>query len=129
MYKKLQQDYAFLQEDYTNQQTIANDIRLEATNLLAEIKSISLRNDELSEENKRLKESSGSSGAAYDNSTGVIDQGSITAYQHAVDELLVAARSDTPKSVLVAMKSIVITCKNITEDTENFEVSLASVVS
>lgn len=30
-------------------------------------------------------------------------------------------RSDVPTSVLVAMKAIVIACKNITEDTENFE--------
>lgn len=114
-----------MQEDYSNQQNIANDIRSEATNLLSEIKNISIRNDELIEENKVLKASSGANMASEEsiNAVGVIDQGSITAYQHAVDELLLAARSDTPTNVLVAMKSIVITCKNITEDTENFEAS------
>lgn len=121
-YKKLKEDYDFLQEDYSNQQNIANDIRSEATNLLSEIKNISIRNDELIVENKRLKESAGANWEEAGNSVGVIDQGSITAYQHAVDELLLAARSDTPTNVLVAMKSIVITRKNITEDTENFEV-------
>jgi hypothetical protein len=32
-------------------------------------------------------------------------------------------RSDTPTSVLMAMKQIVISCKNITEDIEIFETS------
>ncbi|KAL3897860.1 MAG: hypothetical protein SGCHY_003132 [Lobulomycetales sp.] len=136
-YKKLKEDYDFLQEDYTNQQNIANDIRSEATSLLSEIKNISLRNDELMQENKRLRAESASNptgpgeSSAYSDTggtptasvVGVIDQASITAYQHAVDELLQAARSDTPTNVLVAMKSIVITCKNITEDTEYFEAS------
>jgi hypothetical protein len=78
----------------------------------------------LIEENKLLKARPSSTGKVEEHAkvVGVIDQGSITAYQHAVDELLLAARSDTPTNVLVAMKSIVITCKNITEDTENFEV-------
>ncbi|KAJ3043364.1 component of the polarisome, partial [Rhizophlyctis rosea] len=54
---------------------------------------------------------------------GIIDRARVTAYQNAVGELLQAARSDTPTSVLVAMKGIVIACKNITEDTEAFEQS------
>jgi hypothetical protein len=50
-----------------------------------------------------------------------IDEGHIAAYQSAVDELLKASKSDQHTSVLVAMKSIVLTCKNITEDAEQFE--------
>lgn len=84
--------------------------------MLQEIKAISQRNDELVEENKRLRMAD-----RYDD-IGVIDQNTVASYQQAVDELLRSARSDTPTSVLVAMKAIVIACKNITEDTENFEV-------
>ncbi|KAJ3044724.1 component of the polarisome [Rhizophlyctis rosea] len=58
---------------------------------------------------------------------GIIDRSRVTAYQNAVGELLQAARSDTPTSVLVAMKGIVIACKNITEDTEAFENSSESL--
>jgi len=42
-------------------------------------------------------------------------------YKEAVNELLKASKSDNPADVLVAMKSIVITCKNITEESDEYE--------
>jgi len=42
-------------------------------------------------------------------------------YREAVNELLEASRSENPADVLVAMKSIVITCKNITEESDEYE--------
>jgi len=42
-------------------------------------------------------------------------------YKEAVNELLLASKSDNPADVLVAMKSIVITCKNITEESDEYE--------
>ncbi|ORX47905.1 hypothetical protein BCR36DRAFT_398356 [Piromyces finnis] len=42
-------------------------------------------------------------------------------YKEAVNELLSASKSDNPADVLVAMKSIVITCKNITEESDEYE--------
>jgi len=42
-------------------------------------------------------------------------------YREAVNELLNASKSENPADVLVAMKSIVITCKNITEESDEYE--------
>ncbi|KAJ3094223.1 component of the polarisome [Phlyctochytrium planicorne] len=148
-YSKLRTDFEGLQDDFNNQQQIAHDIRAEATNLLAEIKSMTKRNEELTLERDRLLQASGqavqkaedlanggykqesdSYGALKDvESNSIISKDRITAYQHAVGELLRAARSDTPTSVLVAMKAIVIACKNITEDTEAHENSSASITT
>ncbi|KAJ3213298.1 component of the polarisome, partial [Clydaea vesicula] len=133
-HKKLKEEYENLQDDYSNQQNIANDIRTEATNLLEEIKALSRRNDELMEENKNLKLQSDEKGGyskdkpLYNEKNqeqyrDILNQETVASYQAAVGELLRAARSDTPTSVLVAMKSIVIACKDITEDTEAFEAS------
>ncbi|KAJ3190530.1 component of the polarisome [Irineochytrium annulatum] len=137
---KLTEDYAGLQDDYNNQQQIAQDIRTEATNLLTEIKSLSKRNEELIAERDRAISNSQSAPASdtkgyadppstLSGITGsaIIDTGRINAYELAVGDLLKAAKSDTPTSVLVAMKSIVIACKNITEDTEAFENSSDSI--
>lgn len=52
---------------------------------------------------------------------GVLDRSRVASYQAAVDDLLNAARSDASTDVLVAMKSIVIACKTITEETESYE--------
>lgn len=52
---------------------------------------------------------------------GAIDEGKTTSYKDAVDGLKRAARSDNPTEVLIAMKSIVIACKSITEDVEIYE--------
>ncbi|TPX34756.1 hypothetical protein SmJEL517_g02757 [Synchytrium microbalum] len=54
---------------------------------------------------------------------GVINRQRIVTYQSAVEDLMKASRSDQPTSVLVAMKSIVMSCKGITEDTEHYEQS------
>ncbi|KAJ8323227.1 hypothetical protein, variant [Batrachochytrium dendrobatidis JEL423] len=43
----LRQDYNSLQDDYNEQQQISADIRSEATNLLEEIKELSIKNEEL----------------------------------------------------------------------------------
>ncbi|KAL6594420.1 hypothetical protein LY90DRAFT_666950 [Neocallimastix californiae] len=42
-------------------------------------------------------------------------------YREAVNELIEASKSENPADVLVAMKSIVITCKNITEESDEYE--------
>ncbi|RIA81436.1 hypothetical protein C1645_837032 [Glomus cerebriforme] len=52
---------------------------------------------------------------------GAIEETKIVSYQVAIDDLLRAGRSDTPANVLMAMKSIVIACKGITEEVENYE--------
>jgi len=52
---------------------------------------------------------------------GVINEDRINAYEDAVNNLLDAKESEKPTNVLVAMKAIVISCKTITEDIENFE--------
>ncbi|KAI8810128.1 hypothetical protein BJ742DRAFT_802247 [Cladochytrium replicatum] len=57
---------------------------------------------------------------------GIIDRERVSAYQNAVEDLLRNARSDNPTTVLVAMKSIVMACKSITEDTEAYEQAAAS---
>ncbi|CAG8619027.1 73_t:CDS:10, partial [Racocetra persica] len=52
---------------------------------------------------------------------GAIDESKIIAYQVAIDDLLRAGRSDVSANVLVAMKSIVIACKGITEEVDTYE--------
>ncbi|CAG8739275.1 3033_t:CDS:2, partial [Ambispora leptoticha] len=52
---------------------------------------------------------------------GGIDETRIISYQAAIDDLLRSGRSDVPTNVLLAMKSIVIACKSITEDVESYE--------
>ncbi|CAG8615166.1 4062_t:CDS:2, partial [Cetraspora pellucida] len=52
---------------------------------------------------------------------GAIDESKIVAYQVAIDDLLRAGRSDVSANVLVAMKSIVIACKGITEEVDTYE--------
>eukprot|EP00834_Sanchytrium_tribonematis_P000008 NODE_2_length_91304_cov_0.692462.p8 type:complete len:674 gc:universal NODE_2_length_91304_cov_0.692462:69465-71486(+) len=48
------------------------------------------------------------------------------AFQNSVDTLLDSQKSGVPADILVAMKSIVIACKNITNDIEKFESTSAS---
>jgi len=45
----------------------------------------------------------------------------VSSYREAVNQLLDASKSENPADVLVAMKSIVITCKNITEESDAYE--------
>ncbi|KAJ3219198.1 component of the polarisome [Dinochytrium kinnereticum] len=153
---RLKEDYDLLQEDFNNQQLTAQDIKAEASNLLEEIRELSGRNQQLTEELNALRkgrndEMGGAKGGAkqqdYPNEgsprsynepkespsngnnnfgNGVIDRDRVSAYQSAVDDLLRAAR-EAPSSVLVAMKAIVIACKNITEDTEAYEVNSNSL--
>ncbi|CAI2167016.1 122_t:CDS:10 [Funneliformis geosporum] len=56
-------------------------------------------------------------------SGGAIDESKIINYQVAIDDLLRAGRSDAPTNVLLAMKSIVIVSKSITEEVESYEQS------
>ncbi|KAI8338919.1 hypothetical protein BC941DRAFT_512161 [Chlamydoabsidia padenii] len=53
--------------------------------------------------------------------SGIISYDSIISYQAAVEDLLQKARSKTPSDVLASMKTIVMTCKSITEDVERYE--------
>ncbi|CAG8568124.1 289_t:CDS:10 [Acaulospora morrowiae] len=59
---------------------------------------------------------------------GAIVESKIVAYQVAIDDLLRAGRSDAPANVLIAMKSIVIACKSITEDVDEYEQNRASLM-
>ncbi|KAI8848661.1 hypothetical protein BC829DRAFT_443611 [Chytridium lagenaria] len=145
---RLKEDYDILQEDFSNQQATAQDIKSEASNLLEEIKDLSARNQQLTDEVNALrkgrpdevgpardakpqypdkgsprsynepKEPASNGGNNF--GQGVIDRERVSAYQSAVDDLLRAAR-EAPSNVLVAMKAIVIACKTITEDTETYE--------
>ncbi|KAI8831569.1 hypothetical protein BC829DRAFT_449332 [Chytridium lagenaria] len=113
-YTKLKTDYEGLQDDFNNQQQIAQDIRTEATNLLAEIKSLSKKNEELTNERDRLLDSNGMSHQHEGNgalehqqqanevlskahvsgleNSNIIPKARIASYQQAVNELLRAAR-------------------------------------
>ncbi|KAG0358068.1 component of the polarisome [Podila minutissima] len=55
------------------------------------------------------------------NPNSVIHQESLNSFRNAVDDLLSAGRSDSSSSVLVGMKAVVIACKAVTEDVEDFE--------
>ncbi|GBB87270.1 hypothetical protein RclHR1_13700001, partial [Rhizophagus clarus] len=52
---------------------------------------------------------------------GGIEETKIVSYQVAIDDLLRSGRSDDPTNVLMAMKSIVLACKGITEEVDNYE--------
>ncbi|ORY37675.1 hypothetical protein BCR33DRAFT_721394 [Rhizoclosmatium globosum] len=123
---KLQNKFDALQDDYSTQQQIASDIRTEATSLLEEIKSLTQKNEELTAQLNAKNRANGIGGVnpealAAIHASGVLDKSRLQAYYDAVDTLLQASRSKTPTSVLVAMKAIVISCKNITEDAELYE--------
>ncbi|KAJ3108522.1 component of the polarisome, partial [Physocladia obscura] len=141
---KLSSKFTALQEDFANQQQIASDIRTEATNLLNEIKTLTARNDELTAQiqrsNQQQRPDSLPLGASATTASGdgvnpngggdiVLDKFRLQAYYESIDSLLAASTSKTPTSVLVAMKSIVIACKNITEDAELYESSSAADLS
>ncbi|KFH70808.1 hypothetical protein MVEG_03656 [Podila verticillata NRRL 6337] len=55
------------------------------------------------------------------NPNSVIHQESLNSFRNAVDDLLSAGRSDSSSSVLVGMKAVVIACKAVTEDVEDYE--------
>ncbi|KAG0261584.1 component of the polarisome [Mortierella polycephala] len=55
------------------------------------------------------------------NPNSVIHQDSLSSFRNAVDDLLSAGRSDSSSSVLLGMKSVVIACKLVTEDVEDYE--------
>ncbi|KAJ1554651.1 component of the polarisome [Nowakowskiella sp. JEL0078] len=151
-FEKCRKDRDDLYQDYYEQQQTTNYIRAEASSLQEEIKILQSRTAELTKENeekserirlliedvrwsinililnsylnKRLEADT----TLRPNSTirddeGVISRSRVTAYQSAVEDLLRAARSELPASVLVATKSIVVACKSITEDTEQYESS------
>lgn len=61
------------------------------------------------------------------NANGVVDYAHVVSYQQAVSDLLAASKSDAPTTVLVAMKAIVIACKNMTENIELFENSTSKL--
>ncbi|KAK3846769.1 MAG: hypothetical protein J3R72DRAFT_433535 [Linnemannia gamsii] len=55
------------------------------------------------------------------NPNSVVHQSSLATFRNAVDDLLSAGRSDSSSSVLLGMKSVVIACKTVTEDIEDYE--------
>ncbi|KAF9994871.1 component of the polarisome [Entomortierella chlamydospora] len=55
------------------------------------------------------------------NPGSVVHKESLDSFRNAVDDLLAAGRSDSSSSVLMSMKSVVIACKAVTEDVEDYE--------
>ncbi|KAF9913300.1 hypothetical protein EC991_000062 [Linnemannia zychae] len=55
------------------------------------------------------------------NPNSVVHQSSLATFRNAVDDLLSAGRSDSSSEVLLGMKSVVIACKTVTEDVEDYE--------
>ncbi|KAF9577008.1 component of the polarisome, partial [Lunasporangiospora selenospora] len=55
------------------------------------------------------------------NPTSVIHLDTLNSFRNAVDDLLAAGRSDSSSSVLLGMKSVVIACKAVTEDVDDYE--------
>ncbi|CAG8514689.1 11895_t:CDS:10, partial [Racocetra fulgida] len=124
--EKLERDFEKLNEDYRQQQEVSNEVQKEASKLLEEIKSLSIKNDDLySEKEQGVAKIKSLSEEVSDSLTptpdGAIDESKIIAYQVAIDDLLRAGRSDVSANVLVAMKSIVIACKGITEEVDTYE--------
>ncbi|KAI9205315.1 uncharacterized protein BJ171DRAFT_501757 [Polychytrium aggregatum] len=134
---KLKQDQILLQDAYNKQQHLTGDIQSEASNLLEEIKTLSKTNEELgevntrnqavirqlTEENQRLANLKGV--APLNTYTErAISEDRLKALKDASDNLLIAGRGDSPTGVLVAMKAVVLACKNITEDCERYENSV-----
>ncbi|CAG8561313.1 7706_t:CDS:10 [Paraglomus occultum] len=54
-------------------------------------------------------------------SDGAVEEAKIMAYQVAIDGLLRAGRSEVPTNVIMAMKAILVACKDITGDVEQYE--------
>ncbi|KAF9354608.1 component of the polarisome [Mortierella sp. NVP85] len=55
------------------------------------------------------------------NPGSVVHTDSLDNFRNAIDDLLQAGRSDSSSSVLLSMKSVVIACKAVTEDVEEYE--------
>ncbi|KAG0268939.1 component of the polarisome [Actinomortierella ambigua] len=55
------------------------------------------------------------------NPNSVIHPESLNNFRNAIDDLLAAGRSDTSQDVLMSMKSVVVACKVVTEDVEDYE--------
>ncbi|PWN31476.1 uncharacterized protein FA14DRAFT_162729 [Meira miltonrushii] len=53
--------------------------------------------------------------------TGAIADINLTAFQSSIDDLLSAARSKTPSSVLMAMKTVILAATLVTDDVSKFE--------
>ncbi|KAG0229351.1 component of the polarisome, partial [Actinomortierella wolfii] len=55
------------------------------------------------------------------NPDSVIHPESLNNFRNAIDDLLAAGRSETSQDVLMSMKSVVVACKVVTEDVEDYE--------
>ncbi|KAF9427018.1 component of the polarisome [Entomortierella beljakovae] len=55
------------------------------------------------------------------NPGSVVHKESLDSFRNAVDDLLSAGRGDSSSAVLLTMKSVVISCKLVTEDVEDYE--------
>ncbi|KAG0370049.1 hypothetical protein BC939DRAFT_439854 [Gamsiella multidivaricata] len=55
------------------------------------------------------------------NPSSAVHKDSLDSFRNAVDDLLSAGRSETSASLLLGMKSVVIACKAVTEDVEDYE--------
>lgn len=58
------------------------------------------------------------------NSNGAIGHQFIIEYQSAIDELMKTSRSSKPSDVLLSMRTIVMACKSITTEVEDYEVKV-----
>lgn len=58
------------------------------------------------------------------NSNGAIGQQFVIEYQTAIDDLMKTSRSSNPSDVLFSMRNIVMACKSITTEVEDYEIKV-----
>ncbi|KAG0333843.1 component of the polarisome, partial [Podila horticola] len=104
--------------------SVNGDLGLNINNLNNSYKS---NNHDMSDEDDMKNDDDWNQGrqqvrdSALVNPNSVIHQESLNSFRNAVDDLLSAGRSDSSSSVLVGMKAVVIACKAVTEDVEDYE--------
>ena len=139
-YDKLVHQHESLQDDFTQQQKvsqlfqqahvqIADSLRAEASNLLSEVKALTQKNKELEEKQTRISHAAATEplkspemsksmrAEPFSSSANTrLDQ-----YYDSIKKLSQSARSDQPTAVLIAMKSVLIACKGVTQESESME--------
>ncbi|KNC98726.1 uncharacterized protein SPPG_06404 [Spizellomyces punctatus DAOM BR117] len=152
-YDVLLTDYETIQEELKAQEQAAEALRKDVNSLLEDVQTLSQKNQRLKEDKERDAETirqlreeverlGGEAGSVTastprtrnDSAKGDLffsaeDDGEdprILAYQDAAERLVIAARGSTPTNVLIAMKSVIISIKGITEDAERLEARVES---
>ncbi|TPX72919.1 hypothetical protein SpCBS45565_g00392 [Spizellomyces sp. 'palustris'] len=152
-YDVLLTDYETIQEELKAQEKAAEALRKDVNSLLEDVQTLSQKNQRLKEDKERDAETirqlreeverlGGEAGSVTastprtrnDSAKGDLffsaeddaEDPRILAYQDAAERLVIAARGNTPTNVLVAMKSVIISIKGITEDAERLEARVES---